>query len=133
MGDPQDGGNDPAAPIGWIREIVLDTAHPLELASFWAGLLGGEPTQWYDGWVTLEPPPHGQRLSFQRSDRVVEDATVHFDVLVDDLEAADRRVRAAGAEYVDERRSPRPDADGEAVRWRVYRDPAGHQFCLVLR
>ena len=20
---------------------------------------------WYPGWVTLEPPPHGQRLSFQ--------------------------------------------------------------------
>jgi hypothetical protein len=51
--------------IGWIREIVLDTADPHRLAGFWAALLGGTPVQWYPGWVTLEPPPHGQRLSFQ--------------------------------------------------------------------
>ena len=51
--------------IGWIREIVLDGADPWGLAHFWAGLLGGTPVQWYPGWVTLEPPPHGQRLSFQ--------------------------------------------------------------------
>jgi len=53
------------AVIGWIREIVLDCAEPWALARFWAGLLGGTPVQWYPGWVTLEPPPHGQRLSFQ--------------------------------------------------------------------
>ena len=51
--------------IGWIREIVLDCADPWRLARFWAGLLGGTPVEWYPGWVTLEPPPHGQRLSFQ--------------------------------------------------------------------
>ena len=52
--------NDGAA-IGWIREIVLDSTDAWELASFWAGLLGGTPVEWYPGWVTLEPPPHGQR------------------------------------------------------------------------
>jgi hypothetical protein len=51
--------------IGWVREIVLDTPDPRALATFWAGLLGGTPVQWYPGWVTLEPPPHGQRFSFQ--------------------------------------------------------------------
>jgi hypothetical protein len=29
--------------------------------------------------------------------------------------------------------SPRPGPDGEPVPWRVYRDPAGHHFCLVIR
>jgi hypothetical protein len=53
------------AAIGWIREVVLDCAEPWVLARFWAGLLGGTPVEWYPGWVTLEPPPHGQRLSFQ--------------------------------------------------------------------
>ena len=48
--------------IGWIREIVLDCADPWRLARFWAGLLGGTPVEWYPGWVTLEPPPHGQRI-----------------------------------------------------------------------
>ena len=53
---------DPA--IGWIREVVLDAEDPWALARFWAELLGGTPVEWYPGWVTLEPPPHGQRLSF---------------------------------------------------------------------
>jgi hypothetical protein len=56
--------------IGWIREIVLDSADPWGLARFWAGLLGGTPVEWYPGWVTLEPPPHGQRLSFQGAARL---------------------------------------------------------------
>jgi hypothetical protein len=29
--------------------------------------------------------------------------------------------------------SPRPGPAGEPVIWRVYQDPAGHPFCLVLR
>jgi hypothetical protein len=58
-------GDDSGATIGWIREIVLDTPEPWHLAGFWARLLGGTPVEWYPGWVTLEPPPHGQRLSFQ--------------------------------------------------------------------
>ena len=51
--------------IGWISEVVLDGPDPRALARFWAGLLGGTPVEWYPGWVTLEPPPNGQRLSFQ--------------------------------------------------------------------
>jgi hypothetical protein len=58
---------------------------------------------------------------------------MHFDVLVEDLHAAHERVLAAGGEYVAQRWSPRPAADGSAVPWRVYRDPDGHAFCLVVR
>jgi len=85
--------------IGWIREVVMDCAEPWALARFWAGLLGGTPVQWYPGWVTLEPPPHGQRLSFQASTAPpgAGAAKVHFDVLVGDLTAAHDRVVAAGA------------------------------------
>lgn len=134
--------------IGWIREIVLDTADPWGLASFWAGLLGGTPVQWYPGWVTLEPPPHGQRLSFQEvgagngqragvgEGRAVAPRVaplVHFDVLVGNLAAAHERVVRAGATYTGEHVSPKPGPAGEAVAWRVYRDPAGHPFCLVTR
>jgi hypothetical protein len=31
------------------------------------------------------------------------------------------------------RSRPGPAPDGEPVPWRVYRDPAGHLFCLVIR
>jgi len=58
-------GDDDDSVIGWVREIVLDSPDPWRLAAFWAGLLGGTPVEWYPGWVTPEPPPHGQRLSFQ--------------------------------------------------------------------
>lgn len=124
--------------IGWIREIVLDCADPWRLARFWAGLLGGTPVEWYPGWVTLVPPPHGQRLSFQGTAgwgaaRSGSGRLVHFDILVTDLAAAHDRVVAAGATFTGEHVSPRPGPGGQPVPWRVYRDPAGHPFCLVIR
>ena len=132
--------DDRDGPVGWIREIVLDSPDPGGLAQFWAGLLGGTPVQWYPGWVTLEPPPRGQRLSFQGTGAGGTPATgsgagpiVHFDVLVSDLPAAHERVVASGAAFVGEHVSPRPGPGGELVAWRVYRDPAGHPFCLVTR
>jgi glyoxalase superfamily protein len=128
-------GRGDAGAIGWIREIVLNTADPWALSRFWSQLVGGEPVEWYDGWVTLEPPPHGQRLSFQRAapaaTRLV--TTVHFDVLVEDLATAHRLVLAAGGDYIEQRSSPRPGPQGECVPWRVYADPDGHRFCLVVR
>ncbi len=127
---PKDDGR----PVGWIREIVLNARRPAELARFWAALLGGSPTTWYDGWVTLEPPPHGQRLSFQYDpDPAPAGASAHFDVLVTDLERAHERVQRLGGQFHEERWSPRPGPAGEAVPWRVYSDPEGHRFCLVLR
>jgi Glyoxalase-like domain len=128
--------DDDGGVIGWIREIVLDGPDPWRLAVFWAGLLGGTPVEWYPGWVTLEPPPHGQRLSFQGTGAGSGPAAgrrVHFDVLVSDLAAAHERVIGAGAVFTAERVSPRPGPAGEPVAWRVYRDPAGHPFCLVTR
>ncbi len=139
-------GDDSGATIGWIREIVLDTPEPWHLAGFWARLLGGTPVEWYPGWVTLEPPPHGQRLSFQGVSARRGSAAraplaptppprpiVHFDVLVADLAAAHERVLASGGTYLAEHVSPRPGPGGERVPWRVYTDPAGHPFCLVTR
>jgi hypothetical protein len=126
--------------IGWIREIVLNSADPHGLANFWSGLVGGASVEWYPGWVTLEPPPNGQRLSFQgtgghsgQAGWTAAGSGVHFDVLVGDLDTAHERVGAAGAIYVAEHVSPRPGPGGEQIRWRVYQDPAGHPFCLVTR
>jgi hypothetical protein len=128
-------------PIGWIREIVLDGADPWELARFWAGLLGGAPVEWYPGWVTLEPPPHGQRLSFQGTEIAAgsaagsktEHGVVHFDILVGDLGNAHDQVIRSGGKFVEEHISPRRGPSGEVISWRVYRDPMGHLFCLVVR
>jgi hypothetical protein len=135
---------DTSRPVGWIREIVLDCANPWDLAGFWAGLLGGIPVEWYPGWVTLEPQPQGQRLSFQGTGPAEPPAPdspasgsrgpiIHFDVLVDDLPGAHQRVIAAGGQYLGAHVSPRRGPDGEEIPWRVYTDPAGHPFCLVVR
>lgn len=128
-------GSDDTGGVGWIREIVLNSPDPLALATFWSAMVGGWPVEWYDGWITLEPAPHGQRLSFQRSEKgAVEDAVgIHFDVLVEDLEIAHETAISAGGRYIEERWSPRPGPGGAAVRWRVYADPDGHRFCLVVR
>jgi len=58
---------------------------------------------------------------------------VHFDVLVEDLESAHDRVVSAGGTHIEERCSPRPGPAHEQVPWRVYTDPDGHRFCLVVR
>ncbi len=79
-------------PVGWIREVVLDCVDPWRLAAFWAAVVGGDPVQWYPGWVTLEPPPNGQRLSFQTVSGFEAPTwpapsvptQVHVDVLVED-------------------------------------------------
>ena len=96
--------------IGWIREVVLDGPDPWGLARFWAGLLGGTPVEWYPGWVTLEPPPNGQRLSFQETATplAADTSRVHFDILVADLASAHDRVIEAGATPAGEHVSPRP-------------------------
>ncbi|MCW2712014.1 MAG: glyoxalase [Marmoricola sp.] len=127
-------GNDAHVPIGWVREIIFDTTQPEALSRFWARLLGGTPTEWYDGWITLEPPPHGQRLSFQRTvTRSDHHGGVHFDVLVDDLEIAHGVVLESGGSCLGEHWSPRRGPAGESIPWRVYADPEGHRFCLVVR
>jgi hypothetical protein len=46
---------------------------------------------------------------------------VHLDVLVDDVEAAERAALAIGATRL----------PGSGDGWRVYADPAGKPFCLV--
>ena len=80
--------------------------------------------------VPAKPP-----LSFQATTTPLarDTARVHFDILVADLPAAHDQVIAAGATPVGEHVSPRPAPGGEPVPWRVYRDPAGHPFCLVIR
>ena len=104
--------------IGWVREVVLDGPDPWALARFWAGLLGGTPVEWYPGWVTLEPPPNGQRLSFQATGTPLapDTARVHFDILVADLAAAHARVIAAGATPAGEHVSPRPGPTANRCR-----------------
>ncbi|GAA4396671.1 VOC family protein [Fodinibacter luteus] len=116
--------------------VVLDCPDATALSSFYAEVLGWEMEEGSDDhWVTLQPL--GERrgraaLAFQRIDDFVAPTwpggshpqQFHLDLQVDDLEAGERLVLAAGAR----RHAVQPSQSGGFV---VYLDPAGHPFCLV--
>ena len=116
--------------IGKLRSVVLDTRHPAELATFYGGLLGGTVEDVDETWSVVTDP-QGTRFAFQLSPEHEPprfpdpqgSQQFHLDIEVDDIDTAERDVLALGATRV-------PDAHGED-RFRVFRDPAGHTFCLV--
>ena len=123
--------------IGSFQCVVLDAPDARELARFYQALLGGEvdrpdPRWEVDArWSTLHLPdggviafqgaPDHQPPSWPDPERPQQ---LHLDIDVADLDAAEHEVLAAGATLLDRGRPGRS--------WRVYRDPAGHPFCLVV-
>lgn len=116
--------------IGRLYTVVLDTRDPAALARFYTELLGAKITTEEENWITIEDGA-GKQLSFQTSPeheppRFPDPAgaqQLHLDVHVDDVDEAEKQVLALGATRV-------PDAQEDGT-FRVYRDPAGHPFCLV--
>ena len=115
--------------IARFPTIVLDCPDPAALAAFYAEMLDWKVDS-SDHWVDVRSD-YGQCLSFQK----VEDyrapvwpgqdvpQQMHLDVVVDDLDDAERAVVALGASKHDHQ-------PGETFR--VFLDPAGHPFCLCL-
>src|ERR1700712_1646904 len=120
----------PQTMIGRIRSVVVDCRQPRQLASFWLKVLGGTVSAEDETFVVLTDP-NGRRLAFQRSPEHEPpdfpdsrgSQQLHLDILVTDIEKAEDAVLASGASRV-------ADA-AEDDTFRVYRDPAGHTFCLV--
>jgi catechol 2,3-dioxygenase-like lactoylglutathione lyase family enzyme len=116
--------------IGQLRSVVVDCKDPHALAEFYYGLLGGTLDAEEYTWVVLTDPG-GHRLAFQYSPEHEPprfpdprgSQQFHLDVRVDDVDVAERKVLELGATRVD-------GAVGEEL-FRVFRDPAGHTFCLV--
>jgi catechol 2,3-dioxygenase-like lactoylglutathione lyase family enzyme len=115
---------------------VLGTPDPPGLARFYQRLLGWPLRDDTAEWATLRPADGSTGLSFQlETDHVppvwppvpgTQQMQQHLDILVDDLAAAATVAEQAGAELVGGH-----EDDDEIVR--VYRDPAGHPFCLFAR
>ena len=115
---------------------VLGTPDPHGLALFYQRLLGWPLRDDEPEWATLRPADGSTGLSFQlETDHVppvwpaepgTQQMQQHLDLLVDDLEAAGAIAVEAGAELIGGH-----EDDDEIVR--VYRDPAGHPFCLFVR
>ena len=116
--------------IGKLRSVVLDTRHPAKLAKFYGEVLGGTVQDVDETWSVVTDPQGGRfacQLSPEHEPPRFPDPRgsqqFHIDIEVDDVDVAEREVLALGATRV-------PDAEGED-RFRVFRDPAGHPFCLV--
>ncbi|WP_333776676.1 VOC family protein [Streptomyces sp. IBSBF 3136] len=108
--------------------VVLDCEDPRALAGFYAEVLGGV-VEGDDDWIDLKVPG-GQALAFQRASGFAAprwpapDASqqFHLDLVVEDLDAAEKGVLELGAKPL--------DTEDRSRTWRVYADPAGHPFCL---
>lgn len=112
---------------------VLGTPDPQSLARFYQRLLGWPLRDDEAEWATLRPTDGSTGLSFQlENDHVppvwppepgAQQMQIHLDLEVDDLAAASAVAEGAGAVLIGGH-----EDDDEVVR--VYRDPAGHPFCL---
>jgi catechol 2,3-dioxygenase-like lactoylglutathione lyase family enzyme len=117
--------------IAKLDSFALDAADPRALAEFYSALTG-LPIERDDGeWVQLVSDG-GAALAFQLapghrppvwpSDDQPQQA--HLDFEVGDLDDGEQAVLAIGARKAEFQ--PAPDS------FRVFLDPAGHPFCLVL-
>ncbi len=114
--------------------VALDCPDPLTLASFYAGVTGWEvgPLDASEpDWVELVHPAGGTTLAFQHVDGFRPPSwpgrehpqQLHLDFDVRDLDEGERAVLALGARKAEVQ---------PGTTFRVFLDPAGHPFCLVL-
>lgn len=131
-----------------LGTICLDCRDAHEMARFYGGLLGWEPTFTEPDWVLMRDPGGGAGLSFQAEPGYVppvwpeepdrQQKMIHLDVRVtpadpdadlegdagqEALDSAARAATAVGGRLADHQ--PRDDL-------RVVLDPAGHPLCLFL-
>ena len=122
--------------IRWTT-LTLDCADAEVLGAFYATVLGWQITDRDGGWLQLRNPDGGIGLNIQAEDAYeppvwpeqpgVQAKMMHFELLVDDLEAAVRLVRRSGGS---EAAHQPPDRD--PTRIRIMLDPAGHPFCVFV-
>src|SRR5689334_2034417 len=119
----------PAKPELTVMGVMLDCPDAKQLSAFYAELLGKPVTYEADGVAMIgddgAQPVLFQQVADYKPPRWPDPAypqQYHLDVLVDDLDEAERAVLALGA-----RRLP-----GGTDTFRVFADPADKPFCLVL-
>ena len=126
------------APIIRWTSVCLDCEEAERLANFYCRLLGWSITARNGSdWVQARDPRGGVGLNFQTEqwyrppswpEQPGEQAKMlHFEILVDDLEASIAHAVACGATV-----APWQPPDRDQSRLRVMLDPAGHPFCLFV-
>jgi hypothetical protein len=111
--------------------VALDCPDPVALAGFYSQITGWPVAETEEDWVQLDGGG-GPTIAFQLAPGHVPPVwpgddnpqQLHLDFDVDDLDVGERAVLDIGAVKADFQ--PHPDS------FRIYLDPAGHPFCLVL-
>jgi catechol 2,3-dioxygenase-like lactoylglutathione lyase family enzyme len=119
--------------IATFSVVALDCPDAPSLARFYSAVTGWEidAGETEDDWVELRAPGGGPTIAFQQVaghrppvwPGTEHPQQAHLDFSVPDLDAAEERLLAVGAR----RHEVQP-----GTSFRVYLDPAGHPFCLVL-
>jgi catechol-2,3-dioxygenase len=129
-GHPFDLALSPEATGTTLAGVMLDCPDAKVLSRFYARLLGLPVTFEAEGMAMIgedgSQPVMFQEVESYTAPRWPDPAypqQFHFDVLVEDVAAAEPLTLEAGATRL----------DGEGENWRVYADPAGKPFCLVWR
>lgn len=110
-----------------VMGVTFDCADASALARFWSGMLGAPVVYDADGVAMLGGPRPVlfQSVESYNPPRWPDPAhpqQVHLDVQVPDLDAGEAAALEVGAVRL----------PGEGDGFRVFADPAGHPFCLVL-
>lgn len=114
--------------VGRLAMVTLDCADAEAAATFWSAVLGWEVAASGDGYAMLSGPDHavgfGSVPDYEPPAWPNEHGSkqFHFDLAVDDLDAARERCLELGATAPDEQ-------PGDS--WIVLIDPSGHPFCLT--
>ncbi|MEU9064133.1 VOC family protein [Streptomyces sp. NPDC048430] len=123
--------------VGKTSVLVLDCGEPVELADFYANLLGGETRIGSDPDFVEIVGNTGVHLAVRRDHgyappswpRPEDSQQAHLRILVDpgDMDEAEREAIGLGARPVDT-----GDSNSGPRDVRVYNDPAGHSFSLAV-
>jgi predicted enzyme related to lactoylglutathione lyase len=128
-GHPFDLCANPDDPRTTLTDVMLDCPDAKALSHFYSELLGKPVTYEADG-VAMIGEYGAQPVMFQQVEQYTSPRwpdpaypqQIHLDVTVQDADAAERAALAIGATRL----------DGAGPNWRVYADPAGKPFCLVV-
>lgn len=110
--------------------VILDCDDPGRLATFYGALLDWKASE-DDGWAEIRNEAGDQCICFQqvadyrRPEWPGQDVPqqFHIDVMVDDLDAAEKGVLELGATKAEYQ---------PGTTFRVFLDPAGHPFCTCV-
>jgi len=116
--------------IAMYPSFVIDCPDAGVLANFYSALLGWK-VEARDDWADIKPEDGSNCISFQQvKDFRAPDwpgqqvpQQMHLDVMVRDLDTAEKEVLELGA--------TKPDHQ-PGTTFRVFLDPAGHPFCLCV-